>query len=528
MMGILNLQSYTVVPSIPCTRIAQLGKVLNPRQCFHTLMHAGLGMLVSWCAAVTIGGRYSALVSPCTQTESVDASNMCLNEYHLLLLLSGAFMGYSHAFLGVLNNMEYVSFPIVQQYKYLRFKGILRHVVKYSAKQSLCALRNFLLIYYFLGHVPKTWISTILNLQEDSSLHALDTLAGLLDLPLLYHLWISGTFLLLTWHIQVLLFRIYITEAYSFPVQPSFPEVEEGCLSKVLTCKEPAILKFLGLQDLALLSQRSVLRRREVFSLSQPGGHPHNWNAISKECLSLISELTQRLVSHHDAVASNGSTRSHSSTSSSTPSTSGLEDTVFFGSGGPPTNYVCRPRFKFRFRTSGITETPRLWSAIAESTSMLSNTFSPTPLQHSTPAPEKPSFNQWVQNCKEQVKGFLTKRVLYMYLFSKLPEATSQALFADSQAHIWALEGLSHLVRASYSEDTFGVVQTTLPNILSTMLALLEAVDRHFKLPHASSKPLRYAFNLVDPTYNTMSFALRANLRTSIYRITDTFGDNLK
>lgn len=77
-----------------------------------------------------------------------------------------------------------------------------------------------------------------------------------------------------------------------------------------------------------------------------------------------------------------------------------------------------------------------------------------------------------------QVKQFLMKRVLIMYLFSKvrwcgvvcarlllglfsnslvyvcshcvhvgelllfqLPEASSQALFADSQAHIWALEG---------------------------------------------------------------------------------------
>lgn len=45
-----------------------------------------------------------------------------------------------------------------------------------------------------------------------SSLHGLDTLAGLLDFSLLYHLWITGTFLLLTWYITVLLFRIYVSE----------------------------------------------------------------------------------------------------------------------------------------------------------------------------------------------------------------------------------------------------------------------------------------------------------------------------
>lgn len=44
-----------------------------------------------------------------------------------------------------------------------------------------------------------------------------------------------------------------------------------------------------------------------------PGGHPHNWNAISKECLSLLADLTQRLVAYHDTVATNGRAKSLSS-----------------------------------------------------------------------------------------------------------------------------------------------------------------------------------------------------------------------
>lgn len=38
----------------------------------------------------------------------------CLNEYHLFLLLAGAFIGYSHSFLGVVQNMYYVSFQPIQ------------------------------------------------------------------------------------------------------------------------------------------------------------------------------------------------------------------------------------------------------------------------------------------------------------------------------------------------------------------------------------------------------------------------------
>lgn len=54
--------------------------------------------------------------------------------------------------------------------------------------------------------------SAVVLFYCSSSLHGLDTLAGLLDLSLLYHLWISGTFLLFTWFITVLLFRVYVSE----------------------------------------------------------------------------------------------------------------------------------------------------------------------------------------------------------------------------------------------------------------------------------------------------------------------------
>lgn len=58
------------------------------------------------------------------------------------------------------------------------------------------------------------------------------------------------------------------------------------------------------------------------FSLSQKvifffsylsGGHPHNWNTVSKECLALLADLTQRLVAYHETVATNGRAKSLSS-----------------------------------------------------------------------------------------------------------------------------------------------------------------------------------------------------------------------
>ncbi|KAM3865772.1 nucleoporin NDC1 [Diretmus argenteus] len=571
-VGFLNLEYYTVIPSIACSKIALLGQLLHPRQCVHSLVHCAMGVIVAWCCAITIGGRYHTLGYPCTQDDGGSSAQMCLNEYHLILLLAGAFGGYSHSLSGVIHNMNYVPFHTVQQHKYLRFKGSLPLVVRCSATQALYSVRNFLVVYFFVGYVPRAWICKTLSLQPNSALHPLDTVAGLLDFSLLYHLWISGTFLLFTWYITLLLFRIFVTEVYSFPVQSSFTEDAHQCLPKVLTGSQPMILKFLALQDLALLSQHSPSRRLEVFSLSQPGGHPHNWNAISDACLSLLADLTQRLIVHHDTVATNGRGKplSVGSDKKSTSSeSSGTEDvmtprpavllktpcSVFrrsMGNQQSPLTVPFTPDLDSPFSSPALRRLsaapieqcspwygavqsphimrrgPKLWSTSTDS--QANGSLPPSPASYPSPSPaaSKPSvLAQFLHNRKEQVKNFLAKRVLIMYLLNKLPEASSQALFADSQAHIWALEGLSYLVEASFSEDQFGVVQTTLPSILSSMLLLQEAVDRHFKLPHASSKPTRPSSSVGDSTYKTLRFALRAALKTSVYRITTTFREHL-
>ncbi|XP_075954835.1 nucleoporin NDC1 isoform X2 [Anarhichas minor] len=574
MVGFLNLEYYTVIPTIACSKIALLGQLLHPRQFVNSLAHCIMGIIVAWCCAVTIGGRYETIGYPCTQGDGDGSPQMCLNEYHLFLLLAGAFVGFSHSLLGVIYNMNYVSFHTVQQYKYLRFKGSLPLVVKCSAAQALYSVRNYIVVYFFLGYIPKAWICKTLNLHLNSSVHPLDSVAGLLDLSLLYHQWISASFLLFTWHVTLLLFRIFVTEVYSFPVQSSFTEDAHQCLPKVLTDKQPMILKFLALQDLALLSQHSPSRRCEVFGLSQPGGHPHNWNAITQECLSLLADLTQRLIAYHDTVATNGrakslSTGSDRKTSSETSITSCPEDlmsprptllmktpaSVFARSivGAPqsPLTAPFTPDLDSPFASPALRRltapmdqfspgfgtvqsphimrrAPKLWSTPTDSQVNGSPPASPFSVPSPKQEPSKPSrLAQFLQNRKEQVKHFLAKRVLIMYLFNKLPEASSQALFADSQAHIWALEGLSYLVQASFSEDQFGVVQTTLPSILGCMLVLQEAVDRHFKLPHASSKPVRSASSMGESAHKTLRFALRATLKTAIYRITTTFGNHL-
>ncbi|XP_078188028.1 nucleoporin NDC1 isoform X10 [Callithrix jacchus] len=557
----------------------------------HSFIHAAMGMVMAWCAAVITQGQYSFLVIPCTGTNSFGSPvvQTCLNEYHLFFLLAGAFMGYSYSLLYFVNNMNYLPFPIIQQYKFLRFRRSLLLLVKHSCVESLFLVRNFCILYYFIGHIPKAWISTAMNLHIDEQVHRpLDTVSGLLNLSLLYHVWLCGVFLLTTWYISWILFKIYATE-------------------------------YLALQDLMLLSQYSPSRRQEVFSLSQPGGHPHNWTAISMGCLNLLNGMTQKLVLYQEAAATNGRVSSSypvepkkfSSPEETTfqtpkssqmprPSVPPLVKTSLFSSKLSTPDVASPPGIPFgssvMHRMAGIFDVntcygspqspqlirrgPRLWtSASDQQMTEFSNPSPSTSISAEGKTVRQPNvIYSWIQNKREQhfwdakegallepenlrparatwqnpvstenteiswvcwctpivlatweaeIKNFLSKRVLIMYFFSKHPEASIQAVFSDAQMHIWALEGLSHLVAASYTEDRFGVVQTTLPAILNTLLMLQEAVDKYFKLPHASSKPPRISGSLVDTSYKTLRFAFRASLKTAIYRITTTFGEHL-
>ncbi|XP_021386085.2 nucleoporin NDC1 isoform X1 [Lonchura striata] len=579
-ISIFNVEFYAVVPSIACSRLALIGKIIHPQQVIHSFVHAVMGMLVAWCATVMTKGRFQFLAVSCTPSESLEDAvpQMCLNEYHLFFILSGAFLGFSYSLFFLINNMNYLPFPIIQQYKYLRFRRSLPLLIKHSCVESLYFVRNFCVTYYFFGYIPRVWICTTMGLHIDSKLHPLDTLSGLLDLSLFYHTWLSGVFLLMTWYIAWLLFKIYATESHHFPIQPTFAQETDQCLPKILNSNPPLLIKFLALQDLMLLSQYSPVRRQEVFSLSQPGGHPHNWTAISRECLSLLSDLTQRLIAQQEAAAANGRAKPPVGELKVPPQTPGsahkgavgVEDMSFQSQ---RSNIVLRasmsplvkpslmpvkaspgsdvgspfssPALSYKMgvvdikspwhgavQTPHVTRRgPKLWTSVSDQQMNGSHHESspmPSAVRTGSEAVQpRFIFYTWLQNKQEQIKNFLLKRALIMYFFSKHPEASIQAVFCDAQMHIWALEGLSHLVAASFTEDQFGVVQTTLPAILNTLLTLQEVVDRHFKLPHVSSKPPRISGSLVDTSYKTLRFALRASLKTALYRITTVFGEHL-
>ncbi|OWR48219.1 nucleoporin NDC1 like protein [Danaus plexippus plexippus] len=52
---------------------------------------------------------------------------------------------------------------------------------------------------------------------------------------------------------------------------------------------------YLGAIDLKHLSMVDPVRRSQIFTLSQPGGHPRNWNNLLEKCLFIIKEFNKEL-----------------------------------------------------------------------------------------------------------------------------------------------------------------------------------------------------------------------------------------
>lgn len=179
------------------------------------------------------------------------------------------------------------------------------------------------------------------------------------------------------------------------------------------------LLSHLAFYDFCLLSSESKLRRAECFTLSQPGGHPHNWNMLSKACMSKIASFCQKL---NDA-APHGSQLHPTAAEPATPS---ISQTILYSNQGRPLSSQVRPK---------------LGQATASS--------------NNAAAPKESAIKR--NDIGKRIEEYLSKTALYSYpmkilkaikdkfsnntLFSSPQDAAIRAVFAQSQIIIWAVEG---------------------------------------------------------------------------------------
>jgi len=307
-----------------------------------------------------------------------------------------------------------------------------------------------------------------------------NTLRGMLDFGLLWATLLSGTFLHFVFSIPALLYRVYQTEPHEFPVETEYADYKNKCLYNAVSSSN-SLVQHHGFLDLSLLARHSCNRRKELFSLTQLGGHPQNWNSIASECITQLKAFTVELAHFNAKTMIEGPMRQHS---------------------GDKTKQAAMPnRDKFG-NVDNLTFRGRT----------VQETTEPQPIY------KRPSLS-------ERVLQQLKQRKALVFLLSELPDKESQKLFAESQRYIWAVQAISNLVIASFKEDTYGVVQKSLPSILSTLLSLYEAVEKHFKLGTSINRKPSKSIGACEE--HDLRFALKSSVKAALYEIVITFGEHI-
>lgn len=81
-------------------------------------------------------------------------------------------------------------------------------------------------------------------------------------------------------------------------------------------------------------------------------------------------------------------------------------------------------------------------------------------------------------------------------IYKENTNCKTQALFVDSFLVILSLKGLSNLVMKSFSEDQYGIVQQTLPDILTTYIQLQKVNLKTFIINNLILKNTKVAWKI--------------------------------
>ncbi|GLG97731.1 Nucleoporin Ndc1 [Gryllus bimaculatus] len=342
------------------------------------------------------------------------------------------------------------------------------------------------ILYFVNGDFALNVMCDIFNLTSEDKLFS--NLIDYLNFTLLFYMWLQTTVLIFSCDMVEHILNIFLTDLPEFPIACQFGEANIGTLHEVLAAYKCPVIQNWGCLDLFSLAKNDPRRRKEIFALSQPGGHPNNWNAIRKECVQLMDNFVEQL---NIAISEMTNPQTESG-------------------GIPSTPVIPVPRMR------EMSPAMRNLCLIGQDTS----------LQYE-PLNEEP-FVGW-HKIYEHVVLFakslippLLKTTRLNHIFDKFPDAQLKLIFSNSLPVINAVQGLSFLVAASLTEDEYGVVQKDLNTIIIAIQQLKLTVDRAQKIGNFKRTQKNEQNDM------QMKAALKASLKRSLYKICVTYRDHIQ
>ncbi|KAL1123324.1 hypothetical protein AAG570_002410 [Ranatra chinensis] len=453
--ALFSCNDYLIEPQLNTNRLKIFLSKFSFRNLIVLTLYTTLG--TSLALVYTSSGGSSAIWLPCEG----DPSKWCLQEERFFLILGGLFLGtyfFLHDYLLAIRSFK---FPILQQCKFTQLKSRLSSVVTASVRSTSAPVSVYVTAYYVWGKSARNVFCWLFSVSPPDN--PIDSFFSLLRPSILFYFWLVACMVTISVRLTELLFNIWLTERHMFPLTSD----SALTLKEALGGNSPRIIRHLACLDFYLMSAKDRDRRRAVFELSQPGGHPHTWNAIKTQCFALINDFVL-----------------------------GLEKGSRPTPEEPPIRLIRRPL--------------HICHGEANKES-LADPFRRPSIQHTDPLVRIfTNLRDWSLIKWAEVSHFQ----FISYFVGELSESKIDNLLLGGEQVMWVAHGLSHLACHSLEEDNYGVMQNDLPSIITSLLRLKVALDRIVKQGGLLKK---------SPKHDEFSFrmrnAMRASVKRSIYRL---------
>ncbi|XP_017492313.1 PREDICTED: nucleoporin Ndc1 [Rhagoletis zephyria] len=482
---ILLGKSFLVVKRYYATRFQWL-VYSAPRKALFLVLHLLVGYLTAWLYANFWHVDYRNFVCDCYGTK-------CINGRYLFLVCVGIFAACLHFAKENLRKDPELEFPIVQELLWVRIRSLVYRTLYHSMLRSFTPTISFGLVYWLIGGIITSYFADAFGVDVDESMQSFFAIA--VNLRLLFYGWILAAQILSNMHLMQHFFAIQLSEEVTFVIERKpvlcGVGIEEITLVDAINSPLVPVVQNLGARDLyRISSNKAESRRKEIYALSVPGAHPYNWNQLSAQCLSLINAFTEELAASLKKI-------------------SAVKTTPLFATVKPTTATDAAEKILLR----QYNETFGIRRMMAE------------PCQENIETTMKMSpackrIHDKVEKMKKQLEqtlraAFRTIPGLF-YMFGETEGARTTFLLSNSDTILWTVQGLAGICAASLTEDKYGVVQVTLPQVIKSLLGLKTELD---KLNNVNLNGKKLDRNFV---------VLKNGVKRSLYNICTVFRDYLR
>ncbi|XP_053679414.1 nucleoporin Ndc1 [Anopheles nili] len=445
-----------------------------------------VGFLMVWMYTRFLRDEHRLLFL--SNSEHVDIA--VLNERFIYLIMSGVFGG-CYFFVRGHSNLGAVDFPIMLLPKGTQYWNKLISTFTESMRKTIVALLIYTSCYYTFSMLFRSKIASLaggVQLQDVSVVYSFCSI--LMDVRLMIYTWLFLVLILSNMNLMNALFRIFLNEPQMFSIETSiFHSNVEPMLADALGYKQIPIIQQLAAEDLFTVSDTLCSgRRKELFALTVPGGHPNNWRKVYDVCKQLIQDFTHEL---------------DQSISSIEPKPA--PPMMLMGGVLRPTSSMDRERFLMKQYNENFGIRSLSTPSVVASNGSGEYSSKPTSDEKS----DSRLYSLVVASLK-RIPGF-------DYFFVESKSAKSYYLLSvQAQLIMKVSQSLVAIASRSLDEDSYGVMQNDLPCLIHTLLELKKVIDKIGSIDLDVRK--------VDRNY----IALKGTIKRSLYRITTAFGPYIK